>query len=238
MTVRGRAPVESELSSMGRRQTTLAVVILAGGRSSRMGSDKALIDLGAETLLQRTCRVALACSDSVHVVTPWPDRYRVLLPTAVGLIAEDSSSTQVGRSPGPLGGLLTGLSQLQRRDPSPEWLLVLACDLPNLSAPILRRWRNALAQLGPEVLAYVPRQAGHWEPLCGFYRGTAFAALKQYAGAGQGADPNAKAPSLQRWLDQHPVTPIALAPEELTMMANLNTPNELAQWHQTTGSRR
>ncbi|MBE9140553.1 molybdenum cofactor guanylyltransferase [Nodosilinea sp. LEGE 07088] len=210
----------------------LIALILAGGRSSRMGYDKALIDLGAETLIQRTCRVALACASSTYVVTPWPNRYRPLLPDAVGFIEEDQPPTPTSRSPGPLRGLLTALSHLQGAGQSPAWVLVLACDMPNLSAAILCRWRRTLAQLAPEVLAYVPQRAGRWEPLCGFYRGMALTALEQYAVAR--ADPNAKAPSLQRWLDQHLVTPITLAPEEWAMVANLNTPRDWARWHQAT----
>ena len=163
--------------------TFLAAVILAGGRSSRMGQDKALISLGSETLIQRTCRVAAACVDRVYVVTPWPDRYRSLVPSLVRFVEEETLAGQSGRFQGPLVALVRSLDGLHTK-PGPDWVLVLACDLPNLSAATLQAWRNDLATVDPNTLAYLPQRQGRWEPLCGFYRVTALEDLRRYVAGG------------------------------------------------------
>lgn len=207
--------------------TCLAAVILAGGRSSRMGHDKALISLGAETLIERSCGVALAGADAVYVVTPWPQRYAVMLPASVTFVVEQPAPKPPESPAGPLVALVQVLERLQAQPESkpesrPEWVLLLACDLPNLSAPVLRTWRQGLAALPPSTLAYLPRRQGRWEPLCGFYRATALDDLRQYVAAG--------GRSFQPWLNQRSVVPIALTAETAGMLTNLNTPADLAQW--------
>ncbi|MGB3312476.1 MAG: molybdenum cofactor guanylyltransferase [Nodosilinea sp.] len=199
--------------------TSLAAVILAGGRSSRMGYDKALISIGTETLIQRTCRVAIACADAVYVVTPWGDRYRSLLPNSVQLIAEHPLPGTTETFQGPLVALVQALTQLQDQpESSPDWVMVLACDMPNLSATTLSTWRTELAAVPMPYLAYVPQRQHRWEPLCGFYRMAALGPLRQYAIAAQSR-------SLQGWLNQHPVQPVAQVND--TMLYNLNTPADL-----------
>ncbi|MBD1917244.1 MULTISPECIES: molybdenum cofactor guanylyltransferase [Cyanophyceae] len=204
--------------------TSLATVILAGGRSSRMGHDKALIAVGEETLIQRTCRVALQCSDRVYIVTPWPDRYQPALPNTVGFIAEATSPGQAGTFQGPLMALITALSVLRtKQEDPPAWVLTLACDMPNLSAAVLATWRDELDHLEPQHLAYLPKRQQRWEPLCGFYRVTALESLKQYASTG--------GRSLQAWLNQQAIAPIPDIDE--AMFANVNTPSDLAEWQKT-----
>jgi molybdenum cofactor guanylyltransferase len=204
--------------------TVLAAVILAGGRSSRMGQDKALISLGSETLIQRTCRVAAACVDRVYVVTPWPDRYRSLVPSLVRFVEEETLAGQSGRFQGPLVALVRSLDGLHTQ-PGPDWVLVLACDLPNLSAATLQAWRNDLATVDPNTLAYLPQRQGRWEPLCGFYRATALEDLRRYvAGGGR---------SFQPWLNQRSVEAIPVTDDGV--LANLNTPADWAEWSKNGG---
>ncbi|MBD1876173.1 molybdenum cofactor guanylyltransferase [Nodosilinea sp. FACHB-131] len=223
--------------------TSLVAVILAGGRSSRMGRDKALISVGEETLIQRTCRIALQCTDRVYVVTPWPDRYRPAVPNTVDFIAEVPSPGQAGTFQGPLMALITALSVLQARpEQPPAWVLALACDMPNLSAAVLSNWRNQLDNLEPQYLAYLPKCQQRWEPLCGFYRVAALESLKQYADTGRR--------SLQTWLNQQTIpgrilvssrfqnaSRIASIPDiDEAMFANVNTPSDLAKWQKTRDS--
>lgn len=204
----------------------VVAVVLAGGRSSRMGRDKALISLGSETLLQRICRVAGAATDAVYVVTPWSDRYRPLLPDSVQFMAEQPLPGLSEPYQGPLVALVQALTGLQNRpEGSPSWVLLLACDMPNLSVATLGTWRAELAALSPTYLAYLPQHQHRWEPLCGFYRMTALGPLQQHAIAAQRR-------SLQSWLNQHPVQPIPL--ENGAILANLNTPDDLQQWQSRT----
>lgn len=227
--------------------TSLAAVILAGGRSSRMGHDKALISVGTETLIQRTCRIALQCTNEVYVVTPWPDRYRLALPNTVGFITEPPSPGQAGTFQGPLMALITALSVLQARpEESATWVLALACDMPNLSAAVLTAWRDELTNLEPQYLAYLPKRQHRWEPLCGFYQVAALEFLQEYAATGER--------SLQAWLNQQAMpgqmlvssrfpflggrrlyaSRIASIPNpDAAMFANVNTPGDLAEWQKT-----
>lgn len=228
--------------------TALAAVILAGGRSSRMGHDKALISVGGETLIQRTCRIALACTDVVYVVTPWPDRYRSEVPDAVRFIVETPRPGQSGTFQGPLIALISTLNALQAvlEESPPAWVLALACDMPNLSAAVLATWRDELAHLPPHCLAYLAQRQQRWEPLCGFYRVAALESLEQYADSG--------GRSLQAWLNQQAIpgriivssrfpflrcrrlyaSRIAPIPHvNEAMLTNVNSPEDLAKWQKT-----
>lgn len=197
----------------------VVAVVLAGGQSRRMGFDKALIRCGEELLIQRTCRVALACTDQVWVVTPWGDRYRPLLPATVNLWPESPTTDPDGRRPGPLVALAQVVNALAA-EPSaqrPQWALALACDLPNLDPVALQSWRFQLDRLPPAVLAYVPQVQDRWEPLVGFYRVACGSHWQRYLADG--------GRSLQGWLHQHSVAVIPdVDPRWLT---NLNTPADL-----------
>jgi molybdopterin-guanine dinucleotide biosynthesis protein A len=190
---------------------SLAALVLAGGQSRRMGQDKALLRVEGQPLLARTCAVAAEVCDAVSVVTPWVDRYRPVLPEGVRLITEPEP--QASTSPGPLVGFLHGLSRQ-----SADWLLLLACDLPRLQAPVLRRWSQDLVWLEPTTLAYVPRSGQGWEPLCGFYRRQCVEPLGRFVTAGDR--------SFQRWLATIPVQPIASPKED--MLFNCNSPADWA----------
>src|SRR5947209_3261783 len=99
-------------------------IILAGGRSRRMGRDKALLRIEGETLLERTVRVTRALADEVIVV----GRPRLEGPGGVLRLEDERPDS------GPLGGLYTGL-----RHASNAVTIVVACDLPNVETAVLRR---------------------------------------------------------------------------------------------------
>jgi molybdopterin-guanine dinucleotide biosynthesis protein A len=80
---------------------------------------------------------------------------------------------------GPLGGLRALLCEAQRS--GAEAALALACDLPFLSAPLLRR----LGLEAPGSLAVAPRQGALWEPLCARYSVAALPAVDAALAAGE-----------------------------------------------------
>lgn len=189
--------------------SNVSAIILAGGQSSRLGQDKALVAIGDRPLLATICEVALAVAAPVKVVTPWPKRYQAIVPPTVKFVQENHHPRQ-----GPVVGLLCGMQKVQT-----EWILALACDLPRLSATSLDRWRSQLGTLPAEVVAYLPRQGDRWEPLCGFYRASCIDSLTAFVTAG--------GRSFQRWLAAERVQAISETdPQELF---NLNTPTDLAQ---------
>lgn len=209
-----------------------AVLILAGGTSSRMGQDKALLFWEGVPLLQRVIMVAHQCGDPVYCLTPWVDRYQQALQDyQESLLTPESRSPQSlcpeSRSSqtqsihwlqegnphqGPLVALQQGLAVI-----SQPWVLVLACDLPLLDYEILRGWRSQLATLPITTLALVPYHE-YWHPLCGFYRSQALPILTAFLSQG--------GKSFQQWLPQLPAQKIPLTTAELTMLWNCNSPQD------------
>jgi molybdenum cofactor guanylyltransferase len=214
------------------KQTDFSALILAGGQSTRMGQDKALVKIQGIPMLLRVCLVAQEVLGengplgpptyphgkthdasrggeaplAVYVVTGWPERYQSITPKGCHFIRE--------RDPqGPLSGFAQGLAHIQT-----EWVLLLACDLPKIKANTLRSWAEALKDLPPSVMALVSRQEKGWEPLCAFYRRASLDSLQQFLHQG--------GHSFQAWLSQLPVQELALTDEE--MLFNCNTPEDVA----------
>lgn len=99
------------------RRPQFEVCILAGGLSTRMGRDKSRLKLGDATMLARVRSVA----KEVSAADSFSPRVRVIRKDRV-------------RRCGPLGGILSGLSTSTARS-----VLFLACDMPLVSAALLRR---------------------------------------------------------------------------------------------------
>jgi molybdopterin-guanine dinucleotide biosynthesis protein A len=181
-------------------------IILAGGKSSRMGRDKALISIQAVPMLQRVYQVATSCADTVYVVTPWQERYQHLLPRNCNFIRE----TILGQ--GPLMGFCQALKQVQS-----DWVLLLACDLPKLQIEIIQEWKLLLNMVDDQAIAALVYSDTGWEPLCGFYHRRCLPKLIEFINQG--------GRSFQEWLSLHPVYTLPLA--EPQMLFNCNTPEDL-----------
>jgi molybdopterin-guanine dinucleotide biosynthesis protein A len=131
--------------------------VLTGGRSSRMGRDKALLPIEGSLLVERTAEVEVvrAAAGSVTLIGA-PERYAHLgLPVQPDL-AED------GGSGGPIRGLHTALKTTRA-----DWNLVVACDMPGLTARFLSDLLAAAEQLGCDCLA--PQTDSGLHPLCAVY---------------------------------------------------------------------
>lgn len=134
--------------------------ILAGGKSSRMGSDKALLPLGEVSFLET---LLTACSDfsEVLVSVRRPEPYQHL---KVPLVADELEGF----------GPVEGIYQMLRACRSP-YLLAVATDMPLLSAPFLLSFAQTLR--GDEVCLAL-RMEGRVEPLCSIYGKGALPALE------------------------------------------------------------
>lgn len=205
-----------------------AAIVLAGGQSRRMGTDKALLQLQGEALLTRTCRTVRAVSDRALVITARPD-YQLLLPQGCELLLETDPQ-------GPLGAFAHGLEHIDGSEK--DWVLLLACDLPLLTVEDLAGAIAQLVDLSPEVDAYLPPAAlGHdraspnirsspnitkridWEPLCGFYRLSCLTSLTAAINQGQRA--------FQHWLTTVQIAALTQWPDE--HLLNCNHPEDWAQ---------
>ncbi len=185
-------------------------IVLAGGKSSRMGVDKALLPIGGVPLLRLVCDRAIAICDLVYVVTPWQERYQYILPEQCQFVDEVSI---VGEANAPIIGFAQGLSFVQT-----EWVLLLACDLPRLEVEVLQQWAKQLDKVSNSAIALLPRHAKGWEPLCGFYRRDCLAGLRDFISCGDR--------SFQHWLAQHLVQELSLGDPQI--LFNCNTPADLA----------
>ena len=148
-----------------KRYHQIAGFILAGGASSRMGRDKGLLDFGGVPLILHTARLIKPLVAEVTIVGS-PDRYEKL-----GMRAIADQPRKLGC--GPLAGLATALAATRSR-----WNLIVACDLPYLSAEWLG-WLLSRAVRSP-CDAVVPRTERGIEPLAAVYRrecGAAVAAV-------------------------------------------------------------
>jgi molybdenum cofactor guanylyltransferase len=192
-------------------QHHLTTIILAGGRSTRMGRDKALIPIYGIPMLQLICNIAEACTDKVYIVTPWPERYQELLIPKSEFIREVPLAGETGnesRTHGPLVGFMQGLGVVET-----DWVLLLACDLPNLRLQILQKWISKLDIIPENTQAALVQDNQIWQPLCGFYRSRCLPELNQYIEAG--------GRSFQQWLKAYTIEVLPL--EDPEMLFNFNS---------------
>lgn len=126
--------------------------LLSGGSSSRMGADKALLEINGQPLLLRAARLIQPLVASVTVIGD-PARYASL---GLAVVPDDIAGL------GPLGGIATAL-----RISAMSWNLVVACDLPYLTAAwlefLVARARASRAD------ALLPLSDPGPEPLCAMY---------------------------------------------------------------------
>jgi len=137
----------------------VSVAIQAGGRSERIGRDKALVPLAGRPLIVHILERAAPLGDEVLVTTNSPDAYAFL---GVRLVADERPGA------GALAGLQTALRAARH-----DVVLVLACDLPFVCVPLLEHMLGLAAQAD----AVVPRWRGELEPLHAVYRRTCLPAI-------------------------------------------------------------
>jgi molybdopterin-guanine dinucleotide biosynthesis protein A len=194
----------------------LSAIVLAGGKSSRMGRDKALICIHGVPLLQKICQIARSCSKHVYIVTPWPERYQYLDLSGCEFILETPLNSAID-SQKPLAGPIVGFAQGLKHVKT-DWVLLLACDLPNLKLAVFTDWIEQLETVEAEAIACLVHQVHGWEPLCGFYRRSCLTLLVDFIHQG--------GTSFQDWLGNHQVAVLPLT--ELDMLFNCNTPEDLS----------
>ena len=143
--------------------TDAAGYILVGGKSSRLGRDKALVEVGGRPLVLRVTHAVQTAVDEVTLVGA-PEKYGHL-----GLRVIPDHVTGFG----PLAGILAALE-----DTSRPWNLVAACDMPNLTPEFLGFLLRRAAEEQAEILA--PTDAtGRPEPLCAVYASSCREAIRR-----------------------------------------------------------
>ncbi len=146
-------------------------LVLAGGRSKRMGRDKALLEHEGESQLARMMALLGECVDRAFVSTSneqrdEPERRR--FDQIVDRYADM----------GPLAGILSAMDEY----PHADWLVV-ACDLPNIDAMTLRHLIDKQSFEHP-FTAYISSHDGLPEPLCAVYRSGTDTVLREFVDDG------------------------------------------------------
>lgn len=137
----------------------LSVVILAGGHSERIGSDKARLCLNGQTLIQRAVDTLSALSDDIICVARAEQDIGV------------NGAAVIFDLPGAIGVLAALRAGLERSRYS--WSLVMACDMPFINLPLVRYMQTLVE--GYDIV--VPNLEVGLEPLHALYHQRVLAAL-------------------------------------------------------------
>jgi molybdopterin-guanine dinucleotide biosynthesis protein A len=191
-----------------------SALLLAGGQSTRMGTDKAALSVGSEVLWRRQLRLLrLAGASELWICGRPGTDYCLPAETAAGQY-EVVFDEKPGM--GPLAGIVAGLKRAHF-----ETVLVLAVDMPAMSADFLRAMIAESRQWGCGI---VPGEEGRFEPLAAVYTRSCLPLLEAQLGAANG--------SLQHFMRQAvqgPLMrprPVALC--EKPFFLNVNTLRDLA----------
>ena len=181
--------------------------VLAGGQSTRMGADKAFVELNGHTLLERALRTVSAVASAVWILGG-REKFEDF-----GDVIEDEFPDH-----GPLSGIHAAV-RASREDLN----LILAVDMPFVEASFLE-YLVQRARAGAAVVT-VPRIAGRWQPLCALYRrGFADVAEPALRAGKNKIDPLFGQVSLQV-IEEAELQEQSFASE---MFRNVNTPEELS----------
>ena len=185
---------------------TLSTLLLAGGRSRRMGADKAMVPIAGSPLWRRQLGVLAELQPqalwvSAPIVPSW-------CPPGIEVVADRLPSC------GPLSGLAVGLRRMRT-----SHLLVLAIDLPLMTGEHLRK----LSGTARPGLGVVPQHSGYFEPLCAVYPAEASAAADEALQRGDMSLQN----FVQDLLGHFRVRTYHLTVEEGALYLNMNTPSDI-----------
>ncbi len=193
-------------------------IVLAGGASRRMGTDKTRIVLDGRTLLQRSVD-ALRLAGAVRIVVV--SRHGDPTALAHGVVAVADSFP----GSGPLGGIIDGLRRLEHDldratgVPDDNVVVVVASDHPDHDPTELAFVASLLANAPAQTAAVIPVVDGRDQTLHAAYRRWLAEPLAQQFGAG--------VRSLHRALDHHPTVRIERAGSARRSYRDLDDPSDL-----------
>lgn len=179
-------------------------VILCGGKSSRMGFDKSLLQIDGEYMLLRSVRQLKSIFSKVLLVTDKQSKFPTIFSQVK--ILEDHYPEK-----GPLGGLVTALESVET-----QHLFLLACDIPNLNSTLIQR----MARYNEAYDVVLCEQDKRLEPLFAFYRTSCLPVLQSQLATNDWR--------IRKEFDQLVVKVVAL--DSSFTLKNVNTPKELSLW--------
>ena len=174
--------------------------VLAGGRSSRFGSDKARAPARGATLIEHVCRALRPVAEPITIVAERAAKY-----------ADLGLATIADRIPGlgPLGGLYTALLHCGH-----DWLLLASCDWLGLRAD----WARLLLDARRADVHAVAFKGERWEPLFALYHRAALPLVE--------SELHARQLAMWRLIERLPHTAVPLPPD-WPLARQGNTPQDL-----------
>jgi len=187
------------------------VAIIAGGKSSRMGTNKALQEIGGQAIIERIiARTANLGQAATLMITNQPDEYAQLgLPMHADVIADKGS----------LGGIYSSL----KHSTTPH-TLVTACDMPFIAPELLRYMLSLLADTSYDVV--VPRVETYPQGLHAIYSQQCIEPIHERLLANRLKVIGFYDAVSVRYLDEAEYQPYD---PDGTAFMNVNTPDELKQ---------
>lgn len=203
---RSSIPITGDVYHRGMNDG-LTAFILAGGKSTRMGADKAFVDYDGRTLLARALDLARSVTPDVRIVGS-REKFAPFAP-----VVED-----IFQDCGPLGGIHAAL-----RASLTELNLMLSVDTPFVSRAFLQ-YLVSQARSAPEAAVIVPRIDGGWQPLCAIYRREFADAAENALRASRNKIGHLFDAVRTRVIEQNELEGAGFS---FTLFRNLNTPEEL-----------
>ena len=147
-------------------------IILAGGKSSRLGRDKAWEDVGGQRIIDRVIGALQSSCDEVLIIGDRPERENELsLPKCIQYRSDELK----GR--GSIGGLYTGLTASDTL-----WSLVVACDMPFISRELIRFMLSIISKNRCDAI--VPVINGRYQPTHALYNSTCIPFIEKNISSG------------------------------------------------------
>ncbi len=201
------SPSLSEITAPGS-QNRPAVLLLAGGKSRRMGRDKSWLEFGGQQLLLWMVQRLSECGEVLVIKAPGQS-----LPSTPVRVYEDLYPNR-----GPVSGIYTGLYYAQKS------AITVSVDLPFVSLPLLQHMWHQLKDWD----AVIPEYAGYSHPLCAIYSYSCLPILGELlslAEADQGPSLHRTLARLKvRWIPPEEVEEIE--PDPTQAFFNMNTPED------------
>lgn len=178
----------------------IGCAILAGGKSSRMGTDKAFLELDGKSFIQKLCEELDNFEEKIIARGARCEK---------GIVWNCISDIYPEK--GPIGGLHAVLSVCQS-----EVMFCVSCDMPFLQRSLVEELCQQWNDDTDAVIAVT--QDGRKHPLCGLYRKSVVSVLEEQILAGNYR--------MMGVLDKIKVNYVTITAENTQQLTNINTPQE------------
>jgi molybdenum cofactor guanylyltransferase len=136
--------------------------VLAGGKSRRMGEDKAFLEFGGKTFVEHAVSSLSTICENVKIVLNDAE----IEPIIHSILPNVPRIFDIFKNRGALGGIHVALTDCES-----EFAIILACDLPLVDSRVIEKLAEIAVNTDENVAVIVPKQKdGRLQPLCAIYR--------------------------------------------------------------------